>query len=85
MCPCFLDVFVRHSLVNSVLRVDPTGLSFVQMSPVFDADSSIDIDDAFASKRDDVTGIMGWTQFSYLMEHQIEGGPAYYARGEEEW
>lgn len=55
------------------------------MSPIFDDENSLNIDDGLASARDDVTGIMGWTQWSYLMEHQVAGEPAYYAGGEAEW
>lgn len=55
------------------------------MGIIFDGSESLDIDEALASERDMVTGIMGWDQWSYLMLHQIAGEPAIYTGGEEEW
>lgn len=60
-------------------------LHFLQMTPVFDDENSLDLDDGLASTRDFDTGIMGWTLFSYLMEHQLAGEPVYYSGGEEDW
>lgn len=55
------------------------------MTPVFDDENSLDVDDGFASARDFETGIMSWTLFSYLMENQLAGEPVYYSGGEEDW
>ena len=58
------------------------------MGVVFDGSSSAHLDDAvLASTRDDVNGIMPWEQWEYLMNIQVEGGPAVYTSEdpEEEW
>lgn len=79
------DMFVMYVLPNTFCSTDDTYLEWLHMSPIFDDEHSLDIDDKLANARDSETGIMGWTQWEYLMEHQVEGGPAIYEGGEEEW
>lgn len=56
------------------------------MGIIYDGEESIsDLDEELSSKRDDVHGVMGWNQWSYLMDHQVSGGPAIYTEGDEEW
>ena len=60
-------------------------VKLVHMGIVWDENDELGLDNDLTNPRDLDTGIMGWTQWSYLMDHQFDGQPAYYKEGEEEW
>ncbi|CAB1118839.1 unnamed protein product [Ectocarpus sp. CCAP 1310/34] len=60
-------------------------LNFAVMGQVYDGSGSIsDFDEELSTLRDYDTGIMGWTQWDYLMDYQNAGKPVVY-ESVEEW
>lgn len=70
---------------SALCRTNANNLEWLALSPIFDPDGSLGIDEDLASQRDGDTGIMSWIQWSYLMEVQRMGEPVYYVGGEQEW
>lgn len=50
---------------------------------IFDEDNKYGINKSYNSRPED--GIMGWLQYTYLLDKFLQGGPVYYYEGELEW
>lgn len=51
---------------------------------IFDPEGTYDLDPGEEYYLRD-TDIMPWGRWSYILEHLVDGGPAYYIGGEPEW
>lgn len=72
-------------LVNCGKSSSTSDLNFAVMGQVYDGSGSIsDFDEELSTLRDYDTGIMGWTQWDYLMDYQNAGTPVVY-ESVEEW